>query len=195
MVAQREPQRVLIVSGNEKGAEMICEILDRKLFSPMIIVSSAVEARRQTSMYDYDIVFINTPLPDEFGTELAVELAENSYSGIVLFVKNDAYDNVSYYVETKGVYCVSKPLSKQFLNQVLHLIVATRNRLARAQVKTENLKVKIEETRTISRAKLLLMQNLSLSESEAHRYIEKQAMDTCVKRIEIAMNIIKTYEN
>lgn len=42
-------------------------------------------------------------------------------------------------------------------------------------------------------AKWLLISQLSMSEPEAHRYIEKQAMDRCVTRQTIAEEIIKTY--
>ena len=38
------------------------------------------------------------------------------------------------------------------------------------------------------------MQYLRMSESEAHRYIEKQAMDLRITKIEIAKNILKMYE-
>ena len=32
-----------------------------------------------------------------------------------------------------------------------------------------------------------------MTEAQAHRYIEKQAMDRCTTRREIALGIIKTY--
>lgn len=37
-------------------------------------------------------------------------------------------------------------------------------------------------------------ENVRSTEEEAHHFIEKQAMDSCVKKSEIAENIIKTYE-
>ena len=52
---------------------------------------------------------------------------------------------------------------------------------------------KMEEIRLVNRAKWLLIECLSMSEAEAHRYIEKQAMDRCVTRREIARGIIQTY--
>ena len=39
----------------------------------------------------------------------------------------------------------------------------------------------------------ILISELSLSEPEAHRYIEKQAMDRCISKRTIAEEIIKTY--
>ena len=58
---------------------------------------------------------------------------------------------------------------------------------------TTKLKVKMEEIRLINRAKMLLMQNMQMSEQEAHRYIEKEAMDRGMKKTAVAEEIIKTY--
>ena len=54
--------------------------------------------------------------------------------------------------------------------------------------------VRIDEMRIISRAKLALVQYMGLSEPEAHRYIEKQAMDTRSTRREVAEQILAEYE-
>ena len=51
----------------------------------------------------------------------------------------------------------------------------------------------MEEIRIVNRAKMLLMQNKEMSEQEAHRFLEKQAMDRSMKRIAVADEIIKTY--
>ena len=51
----------------------------------------------------------------------------------------------------------------------------------------------MDEIKTVNRAKWLLISELKLSEPDAHRYIEKQAMDRCVPKRQIAEEIIKTY--
>lgn len=51
----------------------------------------------------------------------------------------------------------------------------------------------MKEIRLINRAKWILIEQLKMTESDAHRYIEKQAMDRCVTRTEIAETIIRTY--
>ena len=55
--------------------------------------------------------------------------------------------------------------------------------------------IKIEDIRIVDRAKLILISFMSMSEKEAHRYIEKQAMDLRVTRRAVAEGILKTYEN
>ena len=54
---------------------------------------------------------------------------------------------------------------------------------------------KLEELQLISRAKAVLIEYLKLTEPQAHRYIEKQAMDLGLTRPQVALNILKTYES
>ena len=63
-------------------------------------------------------------------------------------------------------------------------------------IKSENLQLqkKIDEIRMVDRAKCALIQYLSMTEPQAHRYIEKQAMDRRQTRMQIAQSIIKIYE-
>ena len=50
------------------------------------------------------------------------------------------------------------------------------------------------DIRTVNRAKWLLIENLGMTEKDAHYYIEKQAMDTRMSRREVAVGIIRTYD-
>ena len=49
------------------------------------------------------------------------------------------------------------------------------------------------EIRLVNKAKWLLISELSMSEPDAHHYIEKQAMNRCIAKRTIAEEIIKTY--
>ena len=60
--------------------------------------------------------------------------------------------------------------------------------------KTASIEEKREEIRIVNRAKLLLIEQLKMTEKEAHRYIEKHAMDRCVTRRDIAEKIISIYK-
>ena len=52
----------------------------------------------------------------------------------------------------------------------------------------------MEEIRIVNKAKWALIENLKMSEEDAHRYIEKQAMDERTTKRIIAENIIRTYK-
>ncbi len=51
----------------------------------------------------------------------------------------------------------------------------------------------MEEIRLVNRAKWLLIRELGMEEPEAHRYIEKEAMNRSLTKREIAKQIIQTY--
>ena len=63
-------------------------------------------------------------------------------------------------------------------------------------LRDQNIKLqkKIDEIRIVNRAKFALMQYLQFTEQQAHRYLEKQAMDMRKTKKEIALEIIKIYE-
>ena len=60
--------------------------------------------------------------------------------------------------------------------------------------KTVSLEEKMREIKIVNRAKWTLINSLNMSEDDAHRYIEKQAMDRCVSKREIAEEILRTYK-
>lgn len=74
------------------------------------------------------------------------------------------------------------------------LLAGTSARLRRYSEKNVSVEEKMAQIRTINRAKLLLIDRLKMTEKDAHRYIEKQAMDRCVTRLEVANGILSTYE-
>lgn len=185
---------VLLVSSSPKFNESMLALLPESRFYPVTAVSDVSSARRRLLENKYDIVIINAPLPDDFGTRLALYICENSGTAVLLFVKAEHYPDINGRVSPFGVLALPKPASSQTVSQSLQLLCGTRERLRRMEQKTASIEEKMEEIRIINRAKLLLMEQLKMTEKEAHRFIEKQAMDRCVTRITIAQSILSTYK-
>lgn len=190
---QEQTASVMIVSTTDKALGFFQKILPKDQFYPLTWVHSAGEAQRELINRSVDIVVINAPLTDEMGTELAIELAHSNSCGVMMMVKNDVYEQVSYKVEEYGVLTLPRPCTAQQAFQTMKLLLATQQRLRALEQKTASLEEKMKEIRLVNRAKGLLMDNLKFTEQEAHRYIEKAAMDNCKKKSEIAQNIINTY--
>ena len=190
---QEQSASVMIVSTTDKALGFFQKILPKDQFYPLTWVHSAGEAQRELVNKSVDIVVINAPLKDEMGTELAIELAQNNSCGVMMMVKNDVYEQVSYKVEEYGVLTLPRPCTAQQAFQTMKLLLATQQRLKALEQKTASLEEKMKEIRLVNRAKGLLMDNLKFTAQEAHRYIEKAAMDNCRKKSEIAQNIINTY--
>lgn len=185
---------VLLVSSSPKFNESMLALLPESRFYPVAAVSDVSSARRRLLESKYDIVIINAPLPDDFGTRLALNICDNSGTAVLLFVKAEHYPDINGRVSPLGVLVLPKPATSQAVSQSLQLLCGTRERLRRMEQKTASIEEKMEEIRIINRAKLLLMEQLKMTEKEAHRFIEKQAMDRCVTRITIAQSILSTYK-
>lgn len=193
MDAYHKSISALVVSGVEKGISFITELLDPALCHPVTVVRSGGEARRLLVTENYDLIVVDAPLPDEFGHELAIHISEKSRAGTILLVRSELMDEISYRVEDYGVLTVSKPISRAMFHQAFRMVTATRARMNHLENENDKLRQKIEELRLVDRAKAVLMEYLKMSESQAHRYIEKQAMDMRMTKRAVAEGILKTY--
>ena len=185
--------RVLIVGANDKTFALLSQLLPPGSYDAPLRAASAGEAKRLLLDTNADIVIINAPLRDEFGTQLALGLANDNLA-VLLLVPGESYDQVCYKVEDDGVLTLSKPLSSQSILMALRLATALRNKLRQLDKKNQALQEKMQDIRTVNRAKWLLIEQMRMTESEAHYYIEKQAMDMRLSRREVAENIIRSYD-
>lgn len=94
-------------------------------------------------------------------------------------------------------FCVSNGflcMERSELRRAFPQLLSMSNRLYTMQAREDSLQKKLGDTKLVNRAKLLLISRLQMSEAEAHRYIEKTAMDTGESRREVALRLIRTYE-
>ena len=194
MVFQERTYSVLIVTASDTFANSVMPLLPMTDYWPVTTVHSVSEARRRVVDTEFDIVLINAPLPDDFGMRLAIDICTNSGAGVLLLVKNDLFNDIYAKVVGYGVITLSKPTNLQMVAQNLRILCATRERMRQMQARQATVEEKIEEIRLVNRAKWLLIECLSMTEPEAHRYIEKQSMDARISKREVAENIIKTYQ-
>ena len=193
MAAGKTKYRVLVAGGNEKLCELLSEILPKNEYAFLPPAKTAGEVRRLTMDRSVDLVILNAPLKDEFGIQLAQDLAENNM-GVLLLTGSDVFEQVSYRVEQSGVITLAKPTTKHSLYIALRALTALRSKLLQMEQKTKALQQKVADIHTVNHAKWLLIQHDNMTENEAHRFIEKQAMDMRLSRREVAESIIRTYD-
>lgn len=181
---------VLIISGKSQNAALLSAMLDSSAYRPIDTAQSAGEAKRKILRSAYDIIIIDPPLPDEFGSDFAVDAAAQTSAGILITVKSDLYEITCAKTENAGVLTLAKPVSQKDFYKAVKLITATSARLLNGEKKAQKLRDKLEEMKLVSRAKFILMETSHISEPEAHRSIEKEAMDRRLTKREIAEEII-----
>lgn len=186
---EAESHSVLLVSRDSKIVSQISAFLVPPLFD-LTTTSDFNEARRLATERTFNIIIADSG--DGYDTDFAINISD-SYSTVLLLVPNEHFDEISYRVEGYGILTITKPFEPFYLYNMMKIAIAVQYKVQVLSSQTTKLKVKMEEIKQVNRAKMLLMQNMNMSEQEAHRYIEKEAMDRGMKKTAISEEIIKTY--
>ena len=184
---------VLIVSAAEGFNDTLSTLLPTSKYSPTNFVSNISAAKRALAERAFDFVIINSPLPDDIGTRFAIDTGSSKETVVLLMVRAELQAEIYDKVAEHGVFVLPKPTSKPTMAIALSWLSSAREKLRKTEKKTLSIEEKMEEIRIVNRAKWILIRELKLDEPEAHRYIEKQAMDRCISKRIVAEEIIKTY--
>ena len=185
----------LLVSASEAQTKRIGALLTRARIVPFEHADSVRQALDLFDAGGIDGVLIAEPVTGSSGQELALQLKKRRCMAVLLLAAPAHADAAAALLEQSGVLVLPNDAPESLIVQTIRLLAAVRIQLEQMQHKTEKLEAKVADIRIINRAKLLLVQHLQMTETEAHKYIEKQAMNTSMPRRTIAENIIRTYED
>ena len=180
---------VLIVTKDSKLSQNIAAMLVAPLFETEVL-SDFNEARRRVSERVYNIILVD--YAEGEGTDFAIDASE-SLSTILLLTPPSLFEEISYRVEGYGIIAITNPFDQFYFYNMIKAAIAVQYKVQVLSSQTTKLKVKMEEIKQVNRAKMLLMQSMQMTEQEAHRYIEKEAMDRGLKRTAISEEIIRRY--
>ena len=190
MVFQSDTYSVLLVSASEKLNTAMAELLLPTDFFPVTVAGSLSQARRITLETVFDLVLVNSPLPDGNGAEFCLDICAKSASGVLLMVRHELYEELYYKLLPGGVVTLSKPMNREIIVQTLRALCAMRERLRTSRNHQSTVEEKMEELRLVNRAKWLLIEKQGVTEDEAHRTIQRLAMEQRLSKREIAEQII-----
>ena len=84
-------RRVLVAVSGEKGRAQWERLLREAGFQEVGLAASGGEARRTLLSGGWDTLVIHTPLPDEFGRQLAMDASQEG-PGVLLVVKSELWE-------------------------------------------------------------------------------------------------------
>ena len=185
-------EKAMIVAS--QGQEKLKQWMGGLHSGETVSVHSAVEARRVSTTDAYDLVLINAPLADETGLELAMDLTQRTTAAVILLVKTELVPMIMDTAMEAGVLIVTKPVIPQLFEQTVRVGMACRNRMLIYKTESERLQKKYEELKIVDRAKCLLIEHMRITEEEAHRVLEKEAMNMRLPRVRVAKLVLERFE-
>lgn len=185
--------RTLLVTPGKASADALRAMLDPRLCPAIDVAGSANEARQKLLGTGYDLVLINAPLADESGCRLASDISKTTAAGVLLLVRGELAAQVAEATGGDGIITLGKPVSRAQIAEAVSVFASVLAKLRRYETEKRDLERRLDELRITSRAKCLLMDQMHLSEEDAHRYLEKQAMDHRMTKLEFAKSVIRLF--
>ena len=188
----KDRRKVMVVSPSAALRDSVKSLLPKDDFFPVFYAATGGDARRLLAELPVDIIIVDTPLSDEHGVSFAESFA-SSNAGVMLLVKAEDCEEVAAKVGEQGVLTLAKPTPPDLFLAASRMLSALSFRLQRMESEKRTLQEKMADIRVINRAKLLLVEKLKMTESDAHRRLEKIAMDERKSKRQVAEAIISQY--
>ena len=180
----------LVVSPPGKMREALLALLPECGCGSVRSAEDVSSARRILSEFDYDFVFVNSPLPDENGLEISLDIIDTSNASVLLVVSKESYDDITDRVTDYGVLVLAKPFHWRQIDKAIRFLTAIQNKRHQLEYKMRDLQDKMEDLRTVAKAKCMLIEKKHMTEDQAHRFIGKTAMDHGISRKRAAIRIM-----
>jgi AmiR/NasT family two-component response regulator len=185
---------ILIAGKTEEICDSIAQLL-LELDCDNISTFTSGAIIRGVDISKFDSVIISTPLSDEFGLDLVADISKDAKNGIVVLAKREIADEVQKKIRFTGAFVLPRPFNKALLIQTIKLTEIAHIGMAKLEEENRQLTQQLSDMKIVNRAKSMLMQYLNLTEDQAHRHIQKQAMDLRKTQRAVAEDILKTYQN
>lgn len=179
---------------NAKTIEF-CENIKAALddFADTTVLCTSDEQAAAEDFTQYDAIVVSAPLRSEFGLEFVAEASKKTRAPIIVLARADIADDVQKRVRFTGAFVLGKPFTKSVLVQTIKMAVIAQENVNRLQNEKTELQGKLDDVKIIDRAKCCLIEYLNMTENQAHKHIQKTAMDTRRTQREIAEDILRTY--
>lgn len=184
-------ENVLIISGSKTAAETLAGFIRESFQCSVRAVESGYQAKSIISSDPaLGLALINTPLIDESGIDLAEYVIENTTANCILIIKPENAEKTAERAEKSGIVVMLRPVNKGLLYQLVKTVDIALRRSVIIYREKQRLERRIEEIKTIDKAKFMLMEYRSMTEAEAHGYLEQYAMNKRKKKYIAALELI-----
>ena len=138
-----------------------------------------------------DMVILDVKMPVLDGIAAAEQIAGQRIAPVVILTAFSQRDLVDRARDAGAMAYLVKPFTKSDLVPAIEMAVSRFNELSLLEAEVADLTERLETRKSVERAKSLLMEQLSLSEPEAFRWIQKTAMDLRLSMRQVAEGVVE----
>ncbi|WP_377326226.1 ANTAR domain-containing response regulator [Pimelobacter simplex] len=137
-----------------------------------------------------DLVILDVKMPVLDGIAAAEAIASQRIAPVVMLTAFSQRDLVERAREAGAMSYLVKPFSQSDLVPAIEMALSRFAEIVQLESEVTDLKERLATRKAVDRAKGILQEELSLSESEAFRWIQKTAMDLRMSMREVAEGVV-----
>lgn len=183
--------RTVVIAEDETLIRMdLAEMLAEEGYD---VVGQAGDGQRAIELAEElrpDLVILDVKMPVLDGIAAAEAIASQRIAPVVMLTAFSQRDLVERAREAGAMSYLVKPFSQSDLVPAIEMALSRFAEIVQLESEVTDLKERLATRKAVDRAKGILQEELSLSESEAFRWIQKTAMDLRMSMREVAEGVV-----
>ena len=188
--AQPTPRTVVIAEDETLIRMDLAEMLVEEGYD---VVGQAGDGQKAIELAEElrpDLVILDVKMPVLDGIAAAEAIAGKRIAPVVMLTAFSQRDLVERAREAGAMSYLVKPFSQTDLVPAIEMAVSRFAEIAQLESEVADLTERLETRKAVDRAKGILQEQLSLTEPEAFRWIQKTAMDLRMSMREVAEGVV-----
>ncbi|AXQ28418.1 ANTAR domain-containing protein [Solimonas sp. K1W22B-7] len=182
--------RVLVVDTRPEQVTALEEVLVEAGFEVLGFISGTSDIYKHTRELQPDAIVISADSPARDTLEHLALIARNTPKPMVMFAANADYDMIREAAVAGVSFYVVPQLSPIAARSLVETAVAHFNGTRQLQRDLETARQHMEERRIVDLAKCRMMEREGLGEAGAYRRMQRMAMESSTKLVEVARGIL-----
>jgi response regulator NasT len=186
--------RVLLIDDGAHRVRHIAEALIQQGHTVVGVLAEATRIHEAVQALSPDVVIVDAESPTRDTLENLALLNERAPRPVVMFAEDEAGDAMRAALRAGVSAYVVAGLSPQRLLPVMQVAQARFEQEQELRQELQAARSSAGQRQQIDKAKQILMKQLALSEPEAHRRLQKLAMDRGVTAFAVALQVIDAHQ-
>jgi two-component system, response regulator PdtaR len=184
------PRRVVIAEDEVLIRMDLAEMLSEEGYEVVGQAGDGAKAIELAEELRPDLVILDVKMPVLDGIAAAERIASQRIAPVVILTAFSQRDLVERARDAGAMAYLVKPFSKTDLVPAIEMAVSRFAELSMLEAEVADLTERLETRKSVDRAKNVLQEQLSLTEPEAFRWIQKTAMDLRLSMRQVAEGVI-----
>ena len=187
------PTRVLIAEDEALIRLDLKEMLQEEGFEVVAEVADGASAVRLTRELKPDLVILDVKMPVMDGIQAAEEIAKDRLAAILILTAFSQRDLVEKARRAGAMAYLVKPFQKHDLLPAVEIAAGRYREMEGLEATVDDLQGRLEARKVVEQAKGVLQEKEGMSEAEAFRFIQKQAMQRRLTMKQVAEQVLEKY--